>query len=363
MMRIGLVYDRFGDMPAPPGAPADWDAEFEPEETIAALEAAIVRLGHEPVRIGNPRALQDAIAAGGPNVDAAVNIAEGYGGRNREAYAPVLLEMAGIPYIGSDALALSATLDKHLAKLVVSGLGLATPAWRVVGQDAASGRWPDGEWKDGKWRDGEWPVAGGPDTVSPRPETSSPHWPLAPSRRPVIVKPRYEGTAKGIVASSRCNSAEAVHAEVSRQATLYDQDLIMEAFIEGAEYTVAVVGHPPRALPALQRATENTTGIGIHALADKTDELEHELAGTLTPELERRLADAAVRAHSAFDCRDFSRSDFRVDDNGEIWFLEINPLPTFAPDGTFAIIAELCGRPYDDFLADVIGAALRRLRV
>ncbi|MEL7364228.1 MAG: hypothetical protein AAFN13_19285, partial [Bacteroidota bacterium] len=45
---IGLVYDRFGDTPPPPGAPPDWDAEYEPEETVAALEAAVRALGHTP---------------------------------------------------------------------------------------------------------------------------------------------------------------------------------------------------------------------------------------------------------------------------------------------------------------------------
>ena len=68
-----------------------------------------------------------------------------------------------------------------------------------------------------------------------------------------------------------------------------------------------------------------------------------------------------MAAHRALECRDFSRSDFRVDPAGRVWFLEVNPLPTFAPDGTFAILAELAGRRYPDFLADVLAGGLRRL--
>jgi D-alanine-D-alanine ligase len=349
-MRIGLVYDRFGDMAPPAGAPDDWDAEFEPEATIATLEAAIRQLGFEPVRVGNPDALLRAIAGGGPAVDAAVNIAEGYGSRNREAFAPVLLEMAGIPCVGSDALTLSVTLDKHLSKLLISTTPVRTPAWRVVGGG------PDGEWPGG-----ESPAGLEPEPL--RPARGASHRPLAPSHSPVIVKPRYEGTAKGISRTSRCDTIDAARAEVARQRRLYAQDLIVEAFVDGAEYTVAVVGEPPVALPVLQRATDRATGIGVHALEmPGRDHLDYDIAGDLTPDLERALQDAAVLAHKAFECRDFSRTDFRVDPSGALWFLEINPLPTFAPDGTFAIIAELAGRPYDDFLADVLGGALDRIR-
>lgn len=323
-LRIGLVYDRFGDTPAPAGAPADWDAEYEPEATIAVLEAAVRDLGHEPVRIGNAGAVLAAITAGALDIDAAVNISEGYGTRNREAHAPVLLELAGVPTLGSDALSLSVSLDKHLTKTVAAGAGLRTPAWRIV-------------------RVGEEPSA---------------------PALPAFVKPRYEGTAKGIALSSRCDTVEELRAEVARQHAIYGQDLVVETFVEGAEYTVGVVGDPPVALPALQRATERTTGIGLHALERHEDPAAphaYSIGGALTESLERELQSSAVTIHRELECHDFSRSDFRVDAAGVAWFLEINPLPTFAPDGTFAILAELAGRPYRSFLADVLAGGLARL--
>ena len=319
-MRVGLVYDRFGDTPAPPGAPPYWDAEYEPGETVDVLEATLHRLGHEPVRVGSARALLDRMGAGPLGLDAAVNIAESYGSRNREAHAPVLLELAGVPYVGSDALALSVSLDKHLTKVVAQAAGVATPAWTVVSDVDDVGAGP----------------------------------------LPAIVKPRYEGTAKGIERSSRCDTERAVRREVGRQHALYAQDLLVEAFVEGAEFTVGVVGTglDAEALPVLQRAVERATGIGLHALGD--DEAAYDLPGALTPALEAALAGDALAVHRALECRDFSRSDFRVDASGTVWFLEVNPLPTFAPDGTFAILAELAGEPYPAFLARVLDAALRR---
>ncbi len=326
--RVGLVYDRFGDAAPPVGAPPDWDAEYEPEETVATLEDALRSLGHEPVRIGNVRVLLEMMASGPLAIDAAVNIAESYGSRNREAHAPVLLELAGIPCVGSDALTLSLSLDKAWTKDLAKTVGVATPEYRVF------------------------PSA---DEVE---DANLPQF-------PVIVKPRYEGTAKGIAVSSRCDTAGDLRAEVERQTRLYEQDVIVERFINGGEFTVAVVGSDsPLALPVLQRATERHSGIGLHALEryERPEApFEYDLIGSIDSQLEVRLKDLSLRIFRKLEVKDFARLDFRVDPENEPWFIEINPLPTFAPDGTFAIIAELAGTSYPDFLAVVLGEALRRV--
>ncbi|HSJ99186.1 MAG TPA: D-alanine--D-alanine ligase, partial [Myxococcota bacterium] len=109
---IGIVYELFGAYPRRAGDPPDAQVEYEPEATLVALEAALRRLGHRPVRLGRPHDVLAAGAKGALAVDAALTIAEGYGTRNREAWAPVLLEMLGVPQLGSDALTLSLSLDK-----------------------------------------------------------------------------------------------------------------------------------------------------------------------------------------------------------------------------------------------------------
>jgi len=331
-MRIGLIYDTFDAYPWTDDDPPDADAEYEPEATVEVLEAAVDHMGHTPVRVGTAFDLREWLDDG-LVLDAAINVAEGARSRNRESYAPILLEMAGVPCLGSDALTLSVTLDKAWTKTLVAAADVPTPPHRVYGRaDAVD-----------------------PDDLPPF---------------PLFVKPRYEGTSKGITPQSRVDSVEALRAEVERVVTTYDQDALGEGFVEGGgEFTVAVVGHdPPEALPVLQRAVEPSTGIGLHALehrgAPAADaEWDYELAGTLEPDLEQRLQHLAVRAFDALDCRDFARADFRVDAEGRPWFLEINPLPTFAPDDTFAIVAELMGRDYVPYLAEVFEEGLQRLGV
>ncbi len=327
-MRVALIYDVFDAYPWRQGDPPDADAEYEPEATVEALETALRALGHTPVRVGTAHDLLADIHR--LDVDAAVNIAEGARGRNREAYAPILLDMQGIPHLGSDALTLSVSLDKAWTKDLAAAAGVATPPYRVYASA------------------GEIDAA---DLPAP--------WPL-------FVKPRYEGTAKGITARSKVASPEALRAQVAHVTQAYRQEALVEAFVAGGgEFTVAIVGNnPPEALPVMQRAVERTTGIGLHALERRglpPLAWDYALAGRLDAAFEATLQRRALAVYQKLECKDFARVDFRVDADGRPWFLEINPLPTFAPDGTFAIVAELVGQPYPAFLADVLARGFRRL--
>jgi D-alanine-D-alanine ligase len=341
-MTVGLIYDVFDAYPWQDGEAPDADAEYEPVETVDAIAAAVRAIGHEPVHIGTAFDLQEALRDG-LTFDAAINISEGARSRNREAYAPILLEMAGVPCLGSDALTLSLTLDKAWTKDIVAAAGIPTPPHRVFGSaDDIRG-----------------------DDIPPL---------------PLFVKPRHEGSSKGIAPSSRVDSVPALRAEVERQTQTYQQEVIVESFVQGGgEFTVGVIGHnPPEPLPVLQRAVETTTGIGLHALEHRgasasapdhepagTSAEEgtwsYELAGELDSSLEAELQALTLQSFEVLDCLDFARADFRVDRNGQPWFLETNPLPTFAPDGTFAIAAELMGVSYEDFLADVFQRGFTRL--
>lgn len=327
-LRFGLIYDLLGSLPARPGDPPDADAEYEPEETVRALEQAVAWLGHSPVRIGSAHALLDRLGKGELALDAALSIAEGYGSRNREAWALALLEMAGVPALGSDALTLSTSLDKLWTHQRVAAAGVPTPdphSLASVEEAKIFGR---------------------------------------SATYPLFVKPRWEGTAKGIAPTSRVTDGAALVREVARVVAAYGQPALVERFLPGPEYTVSVVGHaPPRALPVLQRALEADTGIGVHALARHAppEGFRAVTPGTLDAPLEAALQQLALRAFDALECLDFARADFRLDDAGRPVFLEINPLPTFAPDGSFGILAELEGRPHVELLAEVLGAALERL--
>ncbi len=319
-LRIGILYDHPDDYPEVIG-PEDQFAEFEPESTIQAMESAIEILGHEPVRIGSPRSLLETK----PDCDFIWNIAEGYGTRNREAWAPVLCELRNIPCIGSDAYTLSTSLDKAATKELGRKIDIPTPQWSIHKKGDSFERW------------------NGP--------------------FPVFIKPRYEGTAKGINTDSVIFDNETLEKKVLKLSEWYQQDVLIEVFLPGDEYTCAVAGTPLKALPVLQRALHSQSKIGIHAVkpvaeADNDYSISHHLPETL----ESQIQEWSLHICEAMEVLDFARLDFKMDEAGNPYFLEINPLPTFAVDNTFAILAELDGISYPVYLAGILNQAIDRIK-
>ena len=130
-MRIGLSFDtKPREAALPAGAPDDLFEEYDPEETVAAIESAIWECGHDVVRLGGGREFLQKILK--ERLDFVFNIAEGSGHyRSREAQVPSVLEMMDIPYSGSDPQCLAVCLDKPLTKKVVALAGVRTPDYRV----------------------------------------------------------------------------------------------------------------------------------------------------------------------------------------------------------------------------------------
>ncbi len=330
-MKIGILFDHPDDYPGTLGPP-DRFAEFEPDSTIQIMEEAIRLIGATPLRIGAPREL----LAQRPAVDLIWNIAEGYGTRNREAWGPVLAEMRSIPCIGSDALTLSISLDKHRTKQLAQIAGVPTAPWKLLHFPDSPALTPD---------------------LDPNPALVPASW------FPVFAKPRYEGTAKGIGPWSRCTSPMELEALADRLWADYGQDILVEPWLPGAEYTVALIGAPLKVQPVLERALHRPTGIGIHAVAahDPAADGHAFTHDHIPPDLERRLQEWSLDLCREMEVRHFARLDFKCDADGNPFFLEINPLPTFAGDNIFGILAEIAGQTPSEFLAGYLQGIVSNL--
>ena len=380
-LRIGLVYDRTADYQHAEG-PADRFAEFEPNSTIEAMEQAVRLAGHHPLRIGSPQELLQgpdfptssgsqykagsAKVSSANNIDLVWNIGEGYGSRNREAWAPVLCELKGIPCLGSDAYTLTVTLDKVLTKMIARSLGIPTSDWQIIA------------WNNPCSQD-----SSGRRTNSHLPDPELPF--------PQFLKPRYEGTSKGISEKSVVRTPEEFHRQCRYLLETYHQDVMAEPFIEGPEITCALSGHPLQPHPVMERGLD-ASGIGSHALdphnpdADEKDsrtgsagsddssgekssgqnspgiDAPSHISGIITPELEEQIATRSIALCNWLCVRDFVRLDYKMVQNGTPLLLEVNPLPTFGTDSTFAILAEIQSRSYPEFLSGILTDAIRRLK-
>lgn len=327
-MRIGLAYDLQTD-------PRDErQAEWDAPQTIDAVCGALDALGHDVVRLGSAvELLRNPERLAG--VELAFNLAEGDHGRCREAWVPTLLDLYGVPYVGSDPLALSLGLDKAASKRLAVASGVPTPPWLTL-------RHPD-----------ELPAR-------------------LPVRFPVIVKPRYQGSGIGIDAGAVVRDRSAL---TRRLRWLFErwppapalgsrggpgEPQLIEEFVPAGELTVLLIGNdPPTAYPAIQRPIDPATRLSYHVV-HRTTEGPWETPLTLTESLDATARRLAQTMFETLGCWDTARVDFRVDAQHRLWFLEINPLPSFDPEGTFGLLAAHLGFRYRELIGWVVDAALAR---
>ena len=121
-MKVGLTFD-LRSWYLDRGYSMDETAEFDKQETVDALENSLRLMGHETEPIGNAFQLIEALAAG-KRWDMVFNIAEGLYGDGRESVVPAILDQYKIPYVFSGPVIMGLSLNKHLAKLVVSAAGV-----------------------------------------------------------------------------------------------------------------------------------------------------------------------------------------------------------------------------------------------
>jgi D-alanine-D-alanine ligase len=288
---------------------------------------ALASLGHDVRRLPAGRAFVDALREARPDI--VFNIAEGEGGRCREAHVPAVLEMFGVPYVGSDPLTLAVTLDKPVAKKLVAAEGFPTPPFRV-------------------YRSADGFVA-------------------LPFPCPVIVKPAFEGSSKGVRLSSRATDFGQARDMVRFVTDTYRQDALVEAFVPGAEVTVGVLGNdPPRVVGMMEIAPKTVPPSEfVYSLEVKRD-WENRVSYRVPPALPAatiaEIGRCALGAYRALGCRDFSRIDFRLDAKGVPQFIECNPLPGLSPGyGDLPIMAERTGVPYLSLIREILSHALSRL--
>jgi D-alanine-D-alanine ligase len=323
-MIVGMTYDLRKDYLAR-GYKVEDLAEFDSEETIDAIEGTIRSLGHEPRRIGNIFSLTAQLLEG-KRWDLVFNICEGMHGRSREAQVPALLEAYGVPYTFSDPLVCAVTLDKAIAKRLVSEAGLATPPHAVIRTAA--------------------------DLASVK------------LTYPLFAKPIAEGTGKGIDRNSRIQSPAELKAVCLELLAKYQQPVIVEEFLPGREFTVAIIGNgqASRVIGTMEILIPSCDKGAIYSFEAKEKcetlcEYVHHAPGTVAKDTEA----LALECHKTLQCRDVSRVDVRCDRNGKPCFLEVNPLPGLHPTHSdLPMIATAQGMSYSKLMNEILTNALAR---
>jgi D-alanine-D-alanine ligase len=325
---VGITYDLKSDWQGSSDDPIDAAAELDGHKTIECIKAALESAGHKTVLIGGARQLISCQTRGEVKVDIVFNISEGFKGRNRESQVPAILDLYNIPFVGADALTLGVTLDKAVAKKCFMADGIPTARYFK---------------------------ANSTDNL----------FELNTIGFPLFVKTLHEGTSKGITQASRVENFEGLKEQVDHICRNYKQPAMVEEFIKGTEFTVAVIGNnPPRPMPVVQYAIAGKTALGnefysYRHVAEKL--VEHICPAPIDEKLAARLQELAVRAYKSVDCRDFGRVDFRLDEAGNPYVLEINPLPNLSPDDVFVLFGRVVKMSYNQIINKIMDEALVRL--
>ena len=356
-MRIGITYDLKADPPSSAGHPAeegeglsdDFQEEFDSPATIEAIASVLRELGHEVEKLGDGRELIERLLAQPP--DLVFNIAEGQGiGRSREARVPALLEMLGIPYTGSDPLTLAVTLDKACAKRLVQSVGVATPRAAII--------------EDSKQRPGPLQINSTTVTACNGKSLTAADLESLNIPFPVIVKPAWEGSSKGIRSTSVVDRAKDLEPVLHSLQRDQRQPLLIEEYIQGDELTVGVVGNqPPKIIGIMRVLPSRPTERFIYSLEVKRDferQVCYDCPASLSPATTEAVRQAALAAYHILGCRDVARVDFRLRD-GIPYFLEVNPLPGLNPhSGDLVIMSRHMGWTYPQLIGMILQSALDR---
>jgi D-alanine-D-alanine ligase len=329
-MKIGITYDLKSSGPVDASLPDDLQEEFDSPHTIEAIAAVLRGLGHHVVLLGDNREFLEQVLADPP--DFVFNFAEGTGvSRSREARVPAVLEMLGISFTGSDPLTMAVTLDKDCAKTIVSAAGVMVP--RSV-------------------------------LLAPAHTLSEVQARLRELTFPIVVKPAWEGSSKGIREKCLVKDAAGLPAVVASLPR--EQPYLLEEYIDGDELTVGVYGNSPARILGIMRVVPRFEAqCFIYSLEIKRDYrrlVRYECPAPIAPEVTARVEKAALTAFQALGCRDIARVDFRVR-AGIPYFLEVNPLPGLNPDDSdLVIMANLAGWSYSKLIETILAAALKRQR-
>lgn len=266
-------------------------------------------------------------------VDILINLCEGFNDLPQlEANVAAAFELLDIPFTGNSSRTLALCQDKFKAKAILNSFGLPVTSGRLI--------------------------------------TSA--LDINGLSFPLIVKPNFEDASIGIYPDSVVTNQESLIHQVERIVHRYRQPALVEEYIEGREFNVAVLEEESAmALPVSEidfsQFPDAVPKICSYEAKWFEDHFLYHGSPPICPapiddSLREQLQDLAVRAFQAVGCRDYARVDFRMGRDGRILILEVNPNPDISLNAGYARALKACGIPYEEFWRRMIDNALRRKR-
>jgi D-alanine-D-alanine ligase len=326
---IGIAYNAYDPLTA---RKVERASEESVEEMANEVLAAVTELGYTSFTLPLHKSFLSFLnRLKVLNADVIINLCEAFAGYPQlESNVAAAFELMGVAFTGNDSRTLALCLNKFRTKAVLKSSGLPTaPAMLMDSPDA------------------------------------KPEIPF-----PVIVKPNREDASLGILPESVCADVEALQKQVQRIIEIYDQSALVEAYIDGREFNVAVFDDAkPEALPVSEidfsQMPEGQARILSYEAKWLADGVLYQASPPVCPApiddaVRTKLQEMAVKAFLAVECRDYGRIDFRMDKKGRIFVLEVNPNPDISLNAGYARALGAAGIEYKAFWQRLIEKALAR---
>ncbi len=335
-MRVGFIYNIPTEellRERPEMTLRDSDAP----ETIAEVTRALEAGGHTVIGLNADRHLPARL--GELNVDVVFNIATGVYGETRQSHVPAMLDYLRIPHTGPGVMGETLCHHKHLQKAIYAQHGLPTAPYQLFHS--------------------------GSEALDPK------------LRFPLICKLPSEGASMGLDYGSVVHNEADLRQRVVFLIETYQCAALVEEYIDGREFTVAVLGNdPPYALPVAELEFFGRLPIRLDQVEDSNFEMLKTATGrdlelvemesrsnvpaNLPPELDGRITELAIAAYQAVGCKDWARVDLRMDQAGNLVVLEVNLGPGIASDCVFARCAFAAGWTFDQLVNTILNHAVAR---
>ncbi|MGY5148303.1 MAG: M20/M25/M40 family metallo-hydrolase [Candidatus Nitrosopumilus sp. bin_7KS] len=256
----------------------------------------------------------------GENPGMVFNMAYGIQGQNRYTHIPAMMEMLGIPYIGSGPAGHAIVQDKVMTKIVLQKNKIPTPGFWVF-------RTPDDTHDDLVF--------------------------------PVIVKPKLESTSMGMEVVDNWDD---LRAAVKVQIEKFQQDILVEQFISGREFAVGLLGNKPNieVLPIVEINLDHPDQIQTIADKKKKGGVEKTCPAKLSKEKEAEMKQMCIDAFSSLGLNDYTRVDFRMDKDENLYILELNSMASLGTGGSFYHAGKTAGYTYESLVNKILDVAVIR---
>lgn len=322
-MKVAIIYNK--DLTKVINTFGLQNKEIYSSKTVKMVADALVAGGHNVEIIdGNMHVIESLQnfmpkVMEGERMGMVFNMAYGIQGESRYTHLPSLLEMLGIPYVGSTPAGHALALDKVITKIIMQKHNIPTPNFWVFNS------------ADENMEDVEYPV---------------------------IVKPKMEAVSFGLKVVYNLNDLQNAVQQIIAE---YEQQALVEQFIRGREFAVGLIGNNPvEAFPVLE------IDLGKNPDAIQTvDDKKHKPRNKLCPaHLSKNIADEmtawSIAAFKALGLRDFARVDIRLDQNNSIYLLEINSMASLGATGSYTYAAKVAGYDYTALVNKMLDVAAVR---